>query len=92
MFWVGILIDFINNFFIVPPTEVYFEHYQTSSIIEVNEDSPLNITCVGRNAKPEVKVNWYVNGKSVIENIHKWVEYNSNGTATSFSALSWRPR
>lgn len=37
----------------VPPSEVYFEYYQTSSVIEVNEDSALNVTCVGRNAKPE---------------------------------------
>ncbi|KAI6215486.1 Immunoglobulin domain protein [Aphelenchoides besseyi] len=76
---------------LVAPVETYFEHYRTSSVIEVNEDSALNVTCVGRNAKPEVSVKWYVNGKLITENIQRWVEYNSNGTSSTFAALSWRP-
>ncbi|KAI6240070.1 Immunoglobulin domain protein [Aphelenchoides fujianensis] len=76
---------------LVAPVDTYFEHYRTSSVIEVNEDSALNVTCVGRNAKPEVSVKWYVNGKLITENIQRWVEYNSNGTASTYAALSWRP-
>ena len=77
--------------FIVAPTETYFEHYRTNAPIEVNEDSPLNVTCVGKNARPEVAIRFYVGGKLIEDGIHRWAEQNKNGTKTSYAALYWRP-
>lgn len=43
---------------IVPPVDIYFANYQAGSSIEVNEETPLNVTCVVPNAKPEAHIAW----------------------------------
>lgn len=75
----------------MPPTEVYFLNYQNFDVIEVNEDSMLNITCVSGISKPEPIINLFVNGKKITDSINKWkIEYE-NGTVETFSSFFWKP-
>lgn len=76
----------------VPPQEVAFQHYKTDTVLEVNEGAVLNITCMGKNAKPAAEIRWFVNGKLINDHIQRWHEYNGNKTITSFAALLWKPR
>ncbi|KJH40538.1 immunoglobulin domain protein [Dictyocaulus viviparus] len=77
---------------IVAPKAVYFANYQSGSVIDVNEDIPLNVTCVTPNAKPEATLVWYINGRKIDEGIQRWSSYNLNKTVSSFAALQFRPR
>uniref|UniRef100_A0A915DCM0 Ig-like domain-containing protein n=1 Tax=Ditylenchus dipsaci TaxID=166011 RepID=A0A915DCM0_9BILA len=76
---------------LVPPSEVHFHHYKSGTTIEVNEDTPLNITCVGTRAKPEADVSLFLSGKKITDNVQKWAQRFENGTADSFTSISWKP-
>ncbi|KAI1725907.1 immunoglobulin domain-containing protein [Ditylenchus destructor] len=80
---------FIN--ILVPPESVFFQHYKGGSTIEVNEETPLNVTCVGSAAKPATEINMFLSGKKVTDNIQRWTEQLENGTFKSFATLAWSP-
>ncbi|KAK6032293.1 immunoglobulin domain protein [Ostertagia ostertagi] len=77
---------------IVPPRTVHFTNYQSGTIVDVNEEIPLNLTCEAPNAKPEAVITWYINGRKIEEGVQRWGSYNLNKTITSYAALQWRPR
>ncbi|KAE9414335.1 hypothetical protein Angca_002728 [Angiostrongylus cantonensis] len=77
---------------IVAPKMVHFTNYQSGTMIDVNEDIPLNLTCAAPNSKPEATIIWYINGQKIEDGIQRWSSYNLNKTVSSFSALLWRPR
>ncbi|KAK5966577.1 Nephrin [Trichostrongylus colubriformis] len=77
---------------IVPPKTVHFTNYQSGSVVDVNEELPLNLTCESPNAKPEAVITWYINGRKIEEGVQRWGSYNLNKTTTSYAALQWRPR
>ncbi|GMT07351.1 hypothetical protein PENTCL1PPCAC_29525, partial [Pristionchus entomophagus] len=77
---------------IVPPTTVHFVNYQKGGVIEVNEDSQLNITCTSPNAKPAPNLLWYINGQRIEDDIEKFESYNLNKTSSSYASLVWKPR
>ncbi|KAF8355450.1 syg-2 [Pristionchus pacificus] len=77
---------------IVPPTTVHFVNYQRGGVIEVNEDSQLNITCTSPNAKPAPKLLWYINGQRIDDDVERFDSYNLNKTSTAYASLVWKPR
>ncbi|CAJ0951778.1 unnamed protein product, partial [Mesorhabditis belari] len=77
---------------IVPPSEVLFTNYQASSEIEINEETPLNITCMALHSKPIAELKWYINGRQIEDNVQKWETYHLNKTVTAYAALLWKPR
>ncbi|VDO74088.1 unnamed protein product [Heligmosomoides polygyrus] len=78
--------------FELPPKAVRFTNYQPGGVVDVNEDIPLNITCEAPNAKPEVAMTWYINGRKIEEGVQHWSSYNLNKTVTSYAALQWRAK
>uniref|UniRef100_A0A0N5AIT5 B-cell receptor CD22-like n=1 Tax=Syphacia muris TaxID=451379 RepID=A0A0N5AIT5_9BILA len=79
---------------LVPPTAVKILSYDNGSVINVEEDSLLNLSCGAYYSNPEAKVRWwYWNGKdyskvdeSAIESV---ISLNENSTYNSFSQLNW---
>ncbi|PIO74524.1 hypothetical protein TELCIR_03464 [Teladorsagia circumcincta] len=51
---------------IVPPKTVHFTNYQSGTIVDVNEEIPLNLTCEAPNAKPEAVITWRIDHKKVL--------------------------
>lgn len=76
---------------LVPPTEVYFDGYREDGNLEVDEDTPINITCVGPRAKPEVDINIFLNGKKITDNLKRWSTTHANQTVDAFASWVWRP-
>ena len=76
---------------IVPPDSVYFQNYQEGSVLELQEDATLNITCISSNAKPAPKMSWFMNGKLVTNQVASWEELNPNKTVVAFTTLTLRP-
>uniref|UniRef100_A0A1I7Z3V2 Nephrin n=1 Tax=Steinernema glaseri TaxID=37863 RepID=A0A1I7Z3V2_9BILA len=76
---------------LVKPSTVYFMHYRQGDVIEVSEDQALNVTCVVPNVKPKPHMEWYINGKLIVDNNSNWEKYNLNKTVTSYSSLYWKP-
>lgn len=74
---------------LVPPSTVYFQNFATD-IVEIDEDSSLNITCVGGWAKPEVDINLFLGGKKVNDKLQKWTNFYDNQTASSFVSWTWK--
>uniref|UniRef100_A0A7E4VGA4 Nephrin n=1 Tax=Panagrellus redivivus TaxID=6233 RepID=A0A7E4VGA4_PANRE len=76
---------------IVAPTEVTFVNYKEGTVLELQEDSALNVTCVSPNAKPAPKMSWYLNGKVVSNQVNSWDEYNPNKTVVAYTTATLRP-
>ncbi|VDK46800.1 unnamed protein product [Anisakis simplex] len=76
---------------VVPPSGISLMKYRAGEAIQVNEDTPLNISCTTPSTKPASALNWYMNGKLINEGIHRWNEHHLNGTVTSYAALIWKP-
>ncbi|KAK6054151.1 hypothetical protein COOONC_08344 [Cooperia oncophora] len=76
---------------IVAPETILFTNYQSGTVVDVNEEIPLNLTCEAPNAKPEAAITWYINGRKIEEGVQRWASYNPNKTVTSYAALQWRP-
>ncbi|CAB63432.2 Synaptogenesis protein syg-2 [Caenorhabditis elegans] len=77
--------SFLN--IIVPPQLVYFSNYQPNSIIAVKENTPLNITCVVPNVKPEPEVLWYMDGKVMSRDVKQASTPHLNKTFTVYTSL-----
>ncbi|CAB3399992.1 unnamed protein product [Caenorhabditis bovis] len=77
---------------LVPPTLIHFTNYQSGSTIDINENTPLNITCVTPNVKPEPRISWYINGRKIDTGVRHTSTYHLNKTSTSYASLEFRPR
>lgn len=75
----------------MPPTEVILTNYKEGTVLELQEDASLNISCYSPNAKPSPKISWFLNGKVVNNQVTNWEEYNPNKTVVAFSTLTLRP-
>lgn len=60
--------------------------------MEVDENSVLNITCIGGTAKPEAEVNIFLSGKKVNDNLQKWTSFYDNKTSDTFVSWTLKPR
>ncbi|VDN01079.1 unnamed protein product [Thelazia callipaeda] len=77
---------------LVPPQKVTLMNAFPDSIINVTEGNIFNLTCLAANGKPQAIINWYVRGKKIRDNIHRWTQENPNKTVITFATFSWRPR
>ncbi|CAO4387142.1 unnamed protein product [Caenorhabditis nigoni] len=76
---------------LVPPQLVYFSNYQPNSVIAVKENTPLNITCVVPNVKPEPQVLWYMDGKVMSRDVKQASMPHLNKTFTVYTSLVIQP-
>ncbi|EGT40674.1 CBN-SYG-2 protein [Caenorhabditis brenneri] len=76
---------------LVPPQLVYFSNYQPNSVIAVKENTPLNITCVVPNVKPEPQVLWYMDGKVMSRDVKQASTPHLNKTFTVYTSLVIQP-
>uniref|UniRef100_A0A1I7TN12 Nephrin n=1 Tax=Caenorhabditis tropicalis TaxID=1561998 RepID=A0A1I7TN12_9PELO len=76
---------------LVPPQLIYFSNYQPNSVIAVKENTPLNITCVVPNVKPEPQVLWYMDGKVMSRDVKQASAPHLNKTFTVYTSLVIQP-
>ena len=60
--------------------------------MEVNEGTPLNVTCNVTSAKPAAEIRWYLNGQRLTDGVSNASSKNSNHTENTFSTVELKPR